>query len=119
MAERQFEVLTGAVVWRSTSGPHSLNTLRFDQNSNVLAKQAASINFEEQVIAFGAVPTSLKDQLVLVTKQEVALVELSSSHGIQEKASIRIENEIESEVHQLVVTTDDQKNYLEIAIMHD
>lgn len=75
------------------------------------------MNFEEKIIACAAVP-SAKDWLVLVTKQEVTLMELVRPHGLQEKACTQHE-EIEDEVHQMVVTVGERNSYLEIVILHD
>ena len=83
------EVLNGAIVWRSLNGAspqhtdHSLNILNFEASSMTMAQQAATINFEDKLLACKSVPNQLqKDWLVLVSMQEVALMELCSPHGL-------------------------------------
>lgn len=71
-----------------------------------LAQQATTINFEDKILACQSVPIE-HDWLVLVSKQEVAVMELARSHQLALKASIAHE-EIEEEVHQMVVTVHKQ-----------
>ena len=86
-----------------------------------IAQQAAIINFEDKLLACKKVPGH-SDWLILVTKQEVALVELGQPHGMTQKASIRQE-EIETEVHQVAVSKIHAKQlgaaYLDVLILHD
>ena len=79
--EPSVEILNGALVWRtprhSPQSEHSLNILNFDPSSMNLAQQTATINFEERILACKSVPLpTQQDWLVLVTKQEVAVMEL-------------------------------------------
>lgn len=125
------EVLNEAVVWRSAtaSSAHRLNILGFEARSMTLAAQATTVNFEEKILACKSVPVA-QDLLVLVNMQEVALMELSRQQLVQ-KASLAHE-EIEEEVHQMVVTVDHAKanagqssaasqvtSYIQIVILHD
>ena len=56
------EVLNNAVVWRSQKGEsaqlqdHSLNILSFETNQMSLAPQAATVNFEDKILACKSVP---------------------------------------------------------------
>ena len=62
-----------------------------------LAPQATTVNFEDKILACKSVPSEF-NWLILVSKQEVALMELVKPHGLTQKASIS-HDEIEEEVH--------------------
>ena len=99
-----------------------MNILNFDPSSMTLAPQATTIEFAEKLLACKTVPHQ-RDWAILVTLQEVALMEFSRSNGLIEKASISHE-EIEEEVHQMVVTFSSRPesgnaSYLNIVILHD
>ena len=86
------------------------------------------ITFEDNILAVRSVPLE-KDWLVLVSKQEIAVMELFKPHGLSLKASIS-HDEIEEEVHQMEVSVrkvpsgkaaaaSAQTTYIEIVILHD
>ena len=117
------EILNGAVVLQpkqnQAQGQSQLNVLNYEAEQMSLAPQATTLNFEDKLLACKSVPHQL-DWLIVVSKTEVALVELLKPQGIAEKASLS-HDEIEEEVHQIVVTKKDvdSTTYVNIVILHD
>lgn len=69
------DVLNGAVVWRAKG--QTLNFMSYEPASMTLAKQIATINFEQPILACKRVQKATSDWLILISKESVALMELS------------------------------------------
>ena len=67
-----------------------------------LAKKTATIEFDEPILAYCSV--LINDWIILISKQQVAIMELKRNNEFILKA-FKTQDEIEEEVHQIAAYT--------------